>query len=71
MVVAVQEGWYMSAGKHWAPRYGGTPTQWLLLEEQEDGIKQLEVLGEVVELARRSASAVSTALGRALVSYVV
>lgn len=25
-------------------------TQWLLLEEQEDSVNQLEVLGEVIEL---------------------
>jgi hypothetical protein len=48
VVVAVEEGWSELAlaleGKV------RSPTQWLLLQDQEDGINQFEVLGEVVEL---------------------
>jgi hypothetical protein len=34
----------------------GTHTQWLLLQDQENGVKQLKVLREVVELLHVSIS---------------
>jgi hypothetical protein len=56
MVVAVEEGWHRLAwadnsrvGDFWVRH-----TERLLLQEQEDGIKELEVLGEVVKLVKRS-----------------
>lgn len=48
VVVAVEEG---CSGLALAWVCGiWPPTQWLLLQDQEDGIDQFEVLGEVVEL---------------------
>lgn len=57
MVVAVQEGWRRAEvsmvltrcrGRILSPR-----TQRLLLEEQEDGVEELKVFGQVVQLQDR------------------
>lgn len=57
MVVAVEEGWRReSASGDPAGRGVGLAgcrlTERLLLQEQEDGVQELEVLGQVVELGR-------------------
>lgn len=38
----------------------GTQTQWLFLQEEEHGVDELEVLGEVVELCRKLATLTAT-----------
>jgi len=55
MVIAVEEGytkiisWYEHGG------YAAEMlTQWLLLQDQKDGVKQFEVFGEIVQLLRVS-----------------
>lgn len=56
MVVAVEEGYHGSVSnwQRWKAGWGGLDrlTQGLLLEEEENGVEQLQVLGEVGELSR-------------------
>lgn len=60
MVVAVEESWRQDesdVGVNWIRRLQGmTRTQRLLLEEEEDSIEELEILGKVVQLIGQNVS---------------
>lgn len=59
------EGRLGNISRCFVPTRWGSHTQWLLLQDEEDGIDQFEVLGEVVELQQGQQLSESAKLGTA------